>query len=225
MSRRAIALAAAAVVVFFVVTLITLTHVITNSTPGCAIAAPAPSLPASLRALGGFDQSFDANNLAALALVGENAAAVVSPNLDGATPQERIARRQADGSVLDTIRHAVDRLQKGLDPNDRNRLNSYLDDVREIERRIQAVEKFNAAGAGRFDSGWAWLIKSAGKVEIISTANQDCPLMEGKYPVMGLDVWEHAYYLKYQNRRPDYMAAWWNVANWQEIEDRFNSGK
>jgi len=86
-------------------------------------------------------------------------------------------------------------------------------------------EKFNAAGAGRFGSGWAWLIKSAGKVEIISTANQDCPLMEGKYPVMGLDVWEHAYYLKYQNRRPDYMAAWWSVVNWQEIENRFNSGK
>ena len=86
-------------------------------------------------------------------------------------------------------------------------------------------EKFSAAGATRFGSGWAWLIKSAGKIEIISTANQDCPLMEGKYPVMGLDVWEHAYYLKYQNRRPDYMAAWWNVVNWQEIEERFNSGK
>jgi len=86
-------------------------------------------------------------------------------------------------------------------------------------------EKFNAAGAARFGSGWAWLVKSAGKIEIISTANQDCPLMEGKYPVMGLDVWEHAYYLKYQNRRPDYMAAWWNVVNWQEVEERFNSGK
>jgi hypothetical protein len=89
-SRRAIALAAAAVGVFFVVTLITLTHVITNSTPGCAVAAPAPSLPASLRALGGFDQSFDANNLAGLAQVGENAAAAVSPNLDGATPQQPV---------------------------------------------------------------------------------------------------------------------------------------
>jgi Fe-Mn family superoxide dismutase len=83
-------------------------------------------------------------------------------------------------------------------------------------------EKFTAAGASRFGSGWAWLVKSAGKIEIISTANQDCPLMEGKHPVMGLDVWEHAYYLKYQNRRPDYMAAWWNVVNWQEIETRFN---
>jgi superoxide dismutase, Fe-Mn family len=86
-------------------------------------------------------------------------------------------------------------------------------------------EKFNAAGAGRFGSGWAWLIKSGGKVEITSSPNQDSPVMEGEYPVMGLDVWEHAYYLKYQNRRPDYMAAWWNVVNWTEVEKRFNAGK
>ncbi len=86
-------------------------------------------------------------------------------------------------------------------------------------------EKFNAAGAGRFGSGWAWLVKAGGKIDIISSPNQDSPVMEGKYPVMGLDVWEHAYYLKYQNRRPDYMAAWWNVVNWPEIEDRFNAGK
>jgi superoxide dismutase, Fe-Mn family len=86
-------------------------------------------------------------------------------------------------------------------------------------------EKINAAGVGRFGSGWAWLIKSGGKLEIISTANQDSPLIEGKSPVMGVDVWEHAYYLKYQNRRPDYLAAWWNVVNWQEVEKRFNSAK
>src|SRR2546429_567828 len=89
----------------------------------------------------------------------------------------------------------------------------------------QFKEKLNAAGAGRFGSGWAWLVKSGGKMEIISTANQDSPLMEGKFPVMGVDVWEHAYYLKYQNRRPEYLAAWWNVANWPEIEKRFNSAK
>jgi superoxide dismutase, Fe-Mn family len=84
-------------------------------------------------------------------------------------------------------------------------------------------EKFNAAGVGRFGSGWAWLIKTASSVEIISTPNQDSPVMEGKKVVFGCDVWEHAYYLKYQNRRPDYLAAWWNVVNWKEIEDRFNA--
>ena len=86
-------------------------------------------------------------------------------------------------------------------------------------------EKFNAAATTRFGSGWAWLLKSASGVEITSTANQDSPIMEGKFAVMGLDVWEHAYYLKYQNRRPEYIAAWWNVVNWQEAEKRFNAGK
>lgn len=90
----------------------------------------------------------------------------------------------------------------------------------------QFKEKFNSAAATRFGSGWAWLVKNpGGNLEVISTANQDSPIMEGKYPVMGLDVWEHAYYLKYQNRRPEYIAAWWNVVNWAEIESRFNSGK
>ena len=86
-------------------------------------------------------------------------------------------------------------------------------------------EKFNAAATTRFGSGWAWLVKSGDKLDIYSTANQDSPVMEGKFPVMGLDVWEHAYYLKYQNRRPEYIGAWWNVVNWKAIEDRFNSGK
>lgn len=84
-------------------------------------------------------------------------------------------------------------------------------------------EKFAAAGAGRFGSGWAWLIKNGSSLEIASTANQDNPIMEGKQAVMGLDVWEHAYYLKYQNRRPDYMKAWWNVVNWPEVSKRFGS--
>lgn len=82
-------------------------------------------------------------------------------------------------------------------------------------------EQFGAAGVGRFGSGWAWLINSGGKLSITSTPNQDTPLMEGQNAVMGLDVWEHAYYLKYQNRRPDYISAWWNVVNWKEVEKRF----
>lgn len=84
-------------------------------------------------------------------------------------------------------------------------------------------EKFNAAATTRFGSGWAWLVKTAdGKLEITSTPNQDNPFMEGKHPIIGLDVWEHAYYLKYQNRRPDYIGAWWNVVNWAEADTRFN---
>jgi superoxide dismutase, Fe-Mn family len=86
-------------------------------------------------------------------------------------------------------------------------------------------EKVNAAGATRFGSGWAWVLKTSSGVEVTSTANQDSPVMEGKFPVIGVDVWEHAYYLKYQNRRPDYLNAWWNVVNWQEAEKRFNAGK
>jgi len=86
-------------------------------------------------------------------------------------------------------------------------------------------EKFETAAKTRFGSGWAWLVKSAGKLEVYSTANQDSPLMEGKTPILGLDVWEHAYYLKYQNRRPDYIAAWWNVVNWKKAEELFNAAK
>ena len=90
----------------------------------------------------------------------------------------------------------------------------------------QFKEKLNNAGVTRFGSGWAWLVRDgSGKLDVYSTANQDSPLMEGKFPIMGVDVWEHAYYLKYQNRRPDYVAAWWNVVNWAEVEKRFTSGK
>jgi Fe-Mn family superoxide dismutase len=81
-------------------------------------------------------------------------------------------------------------------------------------------EKFNAAATTRFGSGWAWLVQAGGKLDILSTANQDSPIMEGKTPVMGLDVWEHAYYLKYQNRRPEYISAWWSVVNWTEVAKR-----
>jgi Fe-Mn family superoxide dismutase len=81
-------------------------------------------------------------------------------------------------------------------------------------------EQFAAAGAGRFGSGWAWLITDGGKLSITSTPNQDNPLMDGKQAILGLDVWEHAYYLKYQNRRPDYITAWWNVVDWEAVAGR-----
>jgi superoxide dismutase, Fe-Mn family len=82
-------------------------------------------------------------------------------------------------------------------------------------------DQFQAAGVGRFGSGWAWLVNNGGNLEITSTPNQDNPLMEGKQAVLGVDVWEHAYYLKYQNRRADYLAAWWNVVNWNEVNKLF----
>lgn len=82
-------------------------------------------------------------------------------------------------------------------------------------------EEFKKAAAGRFGSGWAWLVLEDGKLAITSTANQDSPLMEGKKPVLGLDVWEHAYYLKYKNVRPDYIEAFWNVVNWDEVNKHF----
>lgn len=81
-------------------------------------------------------------------------------------------------------------------------------------------EKFNNAAATRFGSGWAWLVQDgSGKMQVYSTPNQDSPLMQGHTPIMGLDVWEHAYYLNYQNRRPDYVSAWWNVVNWDQIAE------
>jgi superoxide dismutase, Fe-Mn family len=89
----------------------------------------------------------------------------------------------------------------------------------------QLKAAFNDAGTKRFGSGWAWIvIGTDGKLAVTSTANQDNPLTDGLFPVMGNDVWEHAYYLKYQNRRPDYLAAWWNVVNWDEIAKRFAQG-
>ncbi|WP_017755802.1 superoxide dismutase [Calidifontibacillus oryziterrae] len=86
-------------------------------------------------------------------------------------------------------------------------------------------EEFAKAAATRFGSGWAWLVVNNGQLEVTSTPNQDTPLMEGKTPILGLDVWEHAYYLNYQNRRPDYISAFWNVVNWEEVTKRFNSAK
>jgi Fe-Mn family superoxide dismutase len=86
-------------------------------------------------------------------------------------------------------------------------------------------EKFNAAATTRFGSGWAWLVAKDGAIAVESSANQDSPLSEGKTPILALDVWEHAYYLNYQNRRPDYIKAFWNVVNWQAVADRFAAAK
>jgi Fe-Mn family superoxide dismutase len=86
-------------------------------------------------------------------------------------------------------------------------------------------EKFETAAKTRFGSGWAWLIVNNGTLEVTSTPNQDSPLMEGRTPILGLDVWEHAYYLKYQNRRPDYVSAFWNVVNWEKVAENFRNAR
>ena len=85
------------------------------------------------------------------------------------------------------------------------------------------IEQVNDAGVKRFGSGWTWLVVDGSTLAVTSTANQDTPLSEGKTPILGIDVWEHAYYLKYQNRRPEYLAAWWNLANWPEVARRFET--
>lgn len=86
-------------------------------------------------------------------------------------------------------------------------------------------EEFAAAAAGRFGSGWAWLVVDNGELAIVSTPNQDNPISEGKLPILGLDVWEHAYYLNYQNRRPDYINAFWNVVNWDKVNELYQAAK
>jgi Fe-Mn family superoxide dismutase len=86
-------------------------------------------------------------------------------------------------------------------------------------------EKLTNAAANQFGSGWGWLVVSAGKLEVIAKPNQDSPLMEGKTPILGVDVWEHAYYLKYQNRRPDYLSAWWNTVNWPAVAQRYGAAR
>ena len=91
---------------------------------------------------------------------------------------------------------------------------------------FEAFKKtFNETTAKQFGSGWGWLVWQGGKLKVITTPNQDSPLSQGLYPILGNDVWEHAYYLKYQNKRPDYLAAWWNVVNWSEVNKRFEHAK
>ena len=86
-------------------------------------------------------------------------------------------------------------------------------------------EQFEANGVGQFGSGWTWLVARGGELELMKTPNQDSPLLDGATPLLGNDVWEHAYYLKYQNRRPDYLKAWWNVVNWDKVAERYAAAK
>jgi Fe-Mn family superoxide dismutase len=86
-------------------------------------------------------------------------------------------------------------------------------------------EKFTTTATNHFGSGWAWLVSKGGKLDVIGCANQDSPFMDGYFPIVGIDVWEHAYYLKYQNKRPDYIEAWWNVVNWDAVQKRFDQAR
>jgi len=124
-------------------------------------------------------------------------------------------RNNAGGHVNHSMFWKIMKPQGGGNPSGK-----IADVIKDLGGFDAFKEKFNDAGVKRFGSGWAWLIVKGGKYEIISTANQDSPLMDGAYPIMGNDVWEHAYYLKYQNRRAEYLKAWWNVVHWDEINKR-----
>jgi Fe-Mn family superoxide dismutase len=104
---------------------------------------------------------------------------------------------------------------------------AFAEEIKNTFGSLDALKAaFNDAGAKRFGSGWAWLVRaSSGELKVVSTANQDNPVSDGDFPIMGNDVWEHAYYLKYQNRRPDYLTAWWNVINWDEVTRRYEASK
>jgi Fe-Mn family superoxide dismutase len=154
------------------------------------------------------------------------------PDLAAKSPEELIKSLSA---VPDSIRTAVRNNGGGhvnhtmfwriMTPGGSNAPTGKLaDDINSTFGSFDAFkEKFQAAGVARFGSGWVWLVKKEGKLDIISTPNQDNPLMEGITPIVGNDVWEHAYYLNYQNRRPDYLKAWWNVVNWDEVAKNYSA--
>lgn len=164
-----------------------------------------------------------------------NKALEQAPNLDGKPLHEVLASNLA--AVPDAIKTAVRNNGGGASNHeifwDLLTPNGPKQPVGKLAGAIDATfgsfdkfkEAFATAATTRFGSGWAWLVKSGDKLEVYSTANQDSPFMEGKTPIVGLDVWEHAYYLKYQNKRPDYIAAFWSAVNWQVAEDRFNAAK
>ncbi len=153
--------------------------------------------------------------------LGSKSPAELITNLDAVPEDIRMAvRNNGGGHVNHTMFWKTMGPGGGGDPS-----GPIADAIKQHFGSFQAlVEKFNTAGATRFGSGWAWLVFTKdGKLAVTSTPNQDNPLSEGHTPLLGNDVWEHAYYLKYQNRRPDYLAAWWNTVNWAEINERYEA--
>jgi Fe-Mn family superoxide dismutase len=142
-------------------------------------------------------------------------------NLDALPEDKRTAaRNNVGGHVNHTLFWQIMGPNGGGEPG-----GSLGDAIRSTFGGLDALkQQVNDAGVKRFGSGWTWLVLDGGSLAVMSTPNQDSPLMEGKTPLLGIDVWEHAYYLKYQNRRPDYLEAWWNVVNWDEVQRRFDAG-
>jgi len=163
-----------------------------------------------------------------------NAALENAPELQGKSLEDLIANLDA---VPESIRTAVRNNGGGhanhslfwevIGPNGGGQPTGTLADA--INSELGGFDKFKEdfakAATTRFGSGWAWLVVKDGKLAVTSTPNQDSPIMEGQTPLLGLDVWEHAYYLKYQNKRPDYISAFWNVVNWEEVGKRYDNAK
>jgi Fe-Mn family superoxide dismutase len=141
----------------------------------------------------------------------------VLANLDQLPEDKRtIVRNNAGGHANHTLFWQIMSPDGGGEPE--GALAEAIGDFESIKQEL------SAAAVNQFGSGWAWLVKDGSTVAILATANQDSPLLQGKTPLLGIDVWEHAYYLNYQNRRPDYVAAWWNVVNWPEVARMFDAG-
>jgi superoxide dismutase, Fe-Mn family len=146
----------------------------------------------------------------------------VIQNLDGLPEDKRTAvRNNAGGHANHSFFWQIMSPDGGGEPN--GELASAIETTFGTLDALK--QEVNEAGVNRFGSGWTWLVVDGGSLAVISTPNQDSPLMEGKTPVLGIDVWEHAYYLKYQNRRPEYLEAWWNVVHWPEIARRYEEAR
>ena len=163
-----------------------------------------------------------------------NGAVEKHPDLGKKTPEEllkdlasvpeevrTVVRNNGGGHVNHTMFWQIMKPNGGGEPQ-----GAIAEQIQEDFGTFEAFKKqFNESAAKQFGSGWGWLVYRGGKLEIITTPNQDSPLMQGLFPILGNDVWEHAYYLKYNNRRPEYLAAWWNVVNWDEINKRFEQAR
>jgi superoxide dismutase, Fe-Mn family len=146
----------------------------------------------------------------------------VIQNLDAIPDDKRAAvRNNGGGHANHTLFWQIMKPKGGGDPS--GALEAAIAETFGDTDALRA--ELNDGGVKRFGSGWTWLVVDGGSLAVMSTPNQDSPLMEGKTPILGIDVWEHAYYLKYQNRRPDYLAAWWDVVNWEEVERRYEAAR